>query len=32
MSQHNGMDSITIVTDSQACTIHKYKNLKHNTG
>jgi hypothetical protein len=32
MSQHNGMDSITTVTASQACTINKYKNLKHNTG
>jgi len=31
MSQHNRMDSITTVTASQACTINKYKNLKHIT-
>jgi len=32
MSQHKGMDFITTVTASQACTINKCKNLKHNTG
>ena len=30
MSQHNGMDSITTVMASQACTINKYINLKHS--
>jgi len=30
MSQHNGMDSITTVMASQACTINKYRNLKHS--
>jgi len=30
MTQHNGMDSITTVMASQACTINNDKNLKHS--